>query len=769
MAALVAVLSTALAAVAGVPPLVNYQGRLLDSGGDPVTTPVTVLFAIWDDPSAGDSLWSEQQNITPDADGLFSVLLGSVSPIPDSAFAGAETYLSIKIGADPELSPRQRLASVPYTYSASSADLSLYSDSTGAITDGAVDFADIGQNGAASGQIMKWDGAAWVASDESAVPDNDWTLTGDVLYTLGQWGIARVGNILYGTHDSTHVNLGVACTTGTAGQNYGYTTVGGGIFNKAGNDGATVGGGGINAASGTSATVGGGEYNSASSYYATVGGGRQNAASGSSGTVAGGEENSASGNYTTVSGGDQNAASGYAATVGGGRYNTASAYYSTVSGGLDNLADGDYSFAAGRRAKALHAGAFVWGDSTNADFSSTAGNQFLVRAGGGVGINLADPTTDLDVNGQVRIRGGSPAAGKVLTSGADGTATWETPSAVPDNDWTLTGDVLYTAGEWGIARAGNTLYGTHDSTHVNLGVACITGTAGQSFKYVTVAGGHGNSASAELATVGGGYGNTASGSGATVGGGRYDTASGGGATVGGGGDNTASDWFATVGGGGYNTASGYAGTVPGGYNNLAQGDYSFAAGRRAKALHDGAFVWGDATIADFSSTASNQFRARAKGGVWFYTNASLTTGVTVAAGGGAWSSISDRNVKRNIRPVDGADMLEKLARLEISRWSFKTQDESIEHIGPMAQDFYDLFGVGEDDKHISTIDPDGIALAAIKQLYSKVQEQQRIIDQLEKKASEVDALRAELAQMKSMLQQLVNKSDNTASAGYSQK
>jgi hypothetical protein len=138
--ALVAVLGIALAAVAGVPALVNYQGRLQDSGGDPVTTPVTVVFAIWDDPSAGDSLWSEQQNITPDADGLFSVLLGSVSPIPDSAFAGAETYLSIKIGADPELSPRQRLASVPYAYRAGS---------------------------------------------------GNWVLTGNALYTAGEWGIAR--------------------------------------------------------------------------------------------------------------------------------------------------------------------------------------------------------------------------------------------------------------------------------------------------------------------------------------------------------------------------------------------------------------------------------------------------------------------------------------------------------------------------------------------------------------------------------------------------
>jgi hypothetical protein len=56
------------------------------------------------------------------------------------------------------------------------------------------------------------------------------------------------------------------------------------------------------------------------------------------------------------------------------------------------------------------------------------------------------------------------------------------------------------------------------------------------------------------------------------------------------------------------------GTVPGGLHNVAQGEYSFAAGRRAKANHDGAFVWADSTDGDFESTADNQFAVRANGG-----------------------------------------------------------------------------------------------------------------------------------------------------------
>src|SRR5207302_7566791 len=77
--------------------------------------------------------------------------------------------------------------------------------------------------------------------------------------------------------------------------------------------------------------------------------------------------------------------------------NFAGGHYGTVPGGLLNTAAGDYSFAAGNRAKANHQGAFVWADSQIADFVSTAANQFLIRAGGGVGINNNSPAGVLDV------------------------------------------------------------------------------------------------------------------------------------------------------------------------------------------------------------------------------------------------------------------------------------------------------------------------------------------------------------------------------------
>jgi TolA-binding protein len=65
-------------------------------------------------------------------------------------------------------------------------------------------------------------------------------------------------------------------------------------------------------------------------------------------------------------------------------------------------------------------------------------------------------------------------------------------------------------------------------------------------------------------------------------------------------------------------------------------------------------------------------------------------------------------------------LLEKLNSIPIETWNFRSQDDSIRHMGPMAQDFYAAFGLGEDDKHISTVDADGVALAGVQALYRMV-------------------------------------------------
>jgi hypothetical protein len=158
-----------------------------------------------------------------------------------------------------------------------------------------------------------------------------------------------------------------------------------------------VAGGDTNTANFLGATVGGGIANTARGFYATIGGGKYDTASGNASAIGGGYNNRATGDYSTVAGGGWgiigmgNQATNTAATVGGGAQNIASGILSTVPGGWECTADGHTSFAAGNRAKALHANSFVWADGTGEDYSSTGDDQFLIRANGGVGIGTVDP------------------------------------------------------------------------------------------------------------------------------------------------------------------------------------------------------------------------------------------------------------------------------------------------------------------------------------------------------------------------------------------
>jgi hypothetical protein len=238
-----------------------------------------------------------------------------------------------------------------------------------------------------------------------------------------------------------------------------------------------------------------------------------------------------------------------------------------------------------------------------------------------------------------------------------------------------------------------------------------------------------NTVNASLGTIGGGQNNTA-GFGGTVGGGDTNVASGSISTVGGGQINTAGGIDATIGAGYGNTASGLLGTIPGGASNSAQGAYSFAAGRRAKAVGQGSFVWGDSTDADVASAGANTFSVRAAGGIWLGTTSSpaitvghfidTSTGAFLSSAG-AWTDVSDRALKHGFRPLDRQSVLRKVAGMPITSWSYRAEEPSVRHIGPTAQDFHAAFGLGLDDKHIATLDEAGVALAAIQGLYRQNQ------------------------------------------------
>ena len=121
------------------------------------------------------------------------------------------------------------------------------------------------------------------------------------------------------------------------------------------------------------------------------------------------------------------------------------------------------------------------------------------------------------------------------------------------------------------------------------------------------------------------------------------------------------------------------------------------------------------------------------------------SGVTMAAGGGSFTSLSDRRVKTAIAAVDAVAILEQVVDLPISTWSYITQDSGIRHIGPMAQDFKAAFAVGESDTGITTIDADGVALAAIQGLNAKLEAENAAL------RSESTELRARLDRLETLL------------------
>ena len=196
-----------------------------------------------------------------------------------------------------------------------------------------------------------------------------------------------------------------------------------GFSNTASGDSAAALGGWDNVASGQASAIIGGQNNSVSGSHSfatgymntvsglgsTVSGGLSNNVAGMVGTIGGGTLNTVDNSSLngTIAGGSRNFVDAGGGSIGGGEYCSTFATYATVPGGSKNTAGGFCSLAAGRRAKVQSGddGTFIWADHTDADFASTDENQFLIRASNGVGINLNDPTEDLDVAGTARLRG----------------------------------------------------------------------------------------------------------------------------------------------------------------------------------------------------------------------------------------------------------------------------------------------------------------------------------------------------------------------------
>ena len=213
-----------------------------------------------------------------------------------------------------------------------------------------------------------------------------------------------------------------------------------------------------------------------------------------------------------------------------------------------------------------------------------------------------------------------------------------------------------------------------------------------------------------------------------------------------------------------------------GYGNdvLASGNYAWAVGNLTEIKSDYTFGFGRSILVESGSdnivtgqnitvttnlsnsvvmtdgnaltlgTITNEFISGFSGGYTLYSDAAHTTGVTLAAGSGTWASVSDRNMKTNIVALDYGDVLSRIKSLEISKWSYKTQtsasklyDKDIYHVGVMAQDFYQAFGLGTSENKVTALDVAGVNTAAIKELINLVENQQAQIETLEKKIEDL--------------------------------
>ncbi|HSG40658.1 MAG TPA: tail fiber domain-containing protein, partial [Thermoanaerobaculia bacterium] len=125
-----------------------------------------------------------------------------------------------------------------------------------------------------------------------------------------------------------------------------------------------------------------------------------------------------------------------------------------------------------------------------------------------------------------------------------------------------------------------------------------------------------------------------------------------------------------------------------------------------------------------------------------------TGSLTIA---GTLTQGSSRDTKTDIAALDPQDVLSRVSNLPVALWSYKTEN-GVRHFGPMAEDFHQAFGLGEDDKHIAPGDAAGIALAAVQGLNKVVQEKDKEIGDLrqrntdlEKRLADLEALVANLA------------------------
>ncbi len=178
-------------------------------------------------------------------------------------------------------------------------------------------------------------------------------------------------------------------------------------------------------------------------------------------------------------------------------------------------------------------------------------------------------------------------------------------------------------------------------------------------------------------------------------------------------------------------------------------------------LASGAYYKNGVWVHKSTGTTSAIIEFGGSGANWYASNNSsaswnVASGVRLWTSTGVLQGASSRDWKENFIKLEKPDILRKINRLNISRWNYKTEAARITHIGPIAEEWANEFGTGEDNKHIALIDEAGVALAGVQGL---TQAQ----DQLEKKISKLETENAKLKQENTAIKAYLCSKDPKAS------
>jgi hypothetical protein len=582
-------------AFAQFPPVINYQGRLLNEENKPITQSINVVFSIYDNETNGNLLWTETHNLQPN-DGYINVFLGSKNPIQYENTV-TDLWLEISIGGDP-VGSRTQFTAVPWAFYASTADTAKY-----ALTQlGEYEFSGVLETDEKKNIEFK------IAGSDVAV-----YIPGDTAASIKQ---GYGGNIIdAGVEGSSILGGGRPEANNRIAGNY--STIAGGCANVIGDTLIKPSAGkkdspqSDNNIAMVSSFIGAGQDNKVTAPLSAIMSGSRNSVLKNPHTKKGMRNTIATGYYNTIygarqafiGGGRANHAGGLGSSILTGFNNSCSGYYASILNGYYNSAQGIRSLAGGSFAFARHDYGIVFNATADSGaydtekiFSTKKPSQFLVKADSGIGFNTNITPEVLNVNGAIVIGANNEENAGTLRfiegefEGFTG-EEWVSLGSLPK--WTDDGDVIRSAYDRGIARYQNKTWGGQANTHINLAVAGVTGSDGFNHQFCTVGGGSLNQAGGDKSTVTGGVLNHAEGEGSFVGGGSANVASGQFATIGGGEGNNTQAIHSAIIGGSQNEAFGFYTVAAGGLKNNASGSYAAVlGGEQNKASGDNSVVGG---------------------------------------------------------------------------------------------------------------------------------------------------------------------------------